>query len=164
MSFALVKDGVIQTEDFPRFWYDGIRLWDFRTNPPDSSTGWIPVIDTDRPEDTYTTTYSRTLELIDGQPTVVWMSREKSAEELEMQVRAGNVASLRADAIEQINVLINSVTELNAITDLTNATIRNDPAPIIKDLTRICKTVARQTIRVARLVTDETTSADAGTE
>ena len=44
--------------------------------------GWFQVTDTTRPEDTPTTTHDRTLELIANVPTVVWVERAKTADEL----------------------------------------------------------------------------------
>lgn len=164
MSYALVQDGVIKTEDYPRVWFDGTRFWDFRDQPPDPKTGWLPVVKTPCPPETETTKCIRTLELIDGLPTEVWVEQQKTLQEIETEKKEQNRAKLKADAVAQVVILINAVTELNAITALDNNVIRDNPAPTIKTLTRICKTVARQAIRVAKLVTDDTLSVDTGIE
>ena len=44
--------------------------------------GWYEVMDTDRPDDSPTTTHDRTVELVDGVPTVVWTERPLTDEEL----------------------------------------------------------------------------------
>lgn len=44
--------------------------------------GFIRVTETPRPDDTGTTTWDRTIELVDGTPTVVWTERDKTPEEL----------------------------------------------------------------------------------
>jgi len=39
--------------------------------------GWYEVIDVERPPDTDTTTFDRTVELVDGTPTIVWTEVQK---------------------------------------------------------------------------------------
>jgi len=162
MTYALVQDGEIKQEDYPRYWFDGIRFWDFREEPPDPSTGWLPVVETPHPGNTEFSTYSRKLELIDGVPTVVWVEFAKSPIELEQQIRDANTRLLREELQQQIMALILAVNDLNAITDLTNTAINQNPAQTIKVLARVCKTIARQTARIARIVTDDTLSTDTG--
>lgn len=60
-------------------------------------------------------------------------------------------ASLQVDVDTAIATLLATVEALNAITALTNADINSNPAAVIKDVVREVKTVARQTIRLARL-------------
>jgi hypothetical protein len=55
-------------------------------------------------------------------------------------------------ATAAIDVLRETIDELDAITAMTNAQINQNPAAVIKDLTREVKTVTRQTLRLARLV------------
>ena len=43
--------------------------------------GWYQVADTPRPDDTATTTHGRTVELVDGTPTVVWTERALTDDE-----------------------------------------------------------------------------------
>lgn len=43
--------------------------------------GWYAVADATRPTDNDTTTHDRTVELVDGIPTVVWTQRAKTADE-----------------------------------------------------------------------------------
>lgn len=69
---------------------------------------------------------------------------------------------LRADALAQVAVLLESVANLNALTALTNAEINANPAAAIKALARETKTVARQTIRLARIALGAYDSADTG--
>jgi len=162
MTYALVKDGEIKQEGYPRYWFDGVRFWDFRDEPPDPSTGWLPVVETPQPGNTEFVTHARTLELIDGSPTEVWVEFAKSPIELEQQIRDANAHLLREELQQQIMALILAVNDLNAITDTTNAAINQNPAQAIKILARVCKTIARQTARIARIVTDDTLSTDTG--
>ena len=69
---------------------------------------------------------------------------------------------LLADATTNIDTLLATVTALNTLTALTNAEINQNPAAHIKSLARECKTVARQTVRIARLLTGSTLTADSG--
>ena len=55
-----------------------------------AATGWLPVIDTPRPDDTATTTHDRSVELVAGVPTVVWTQRDKTPEELAAETRQAN--------------------------------------------------------------------------
>lgn len=73
-----------------------------------------------------------------------------------------NRETLTAALAANIATLLTSVTALNGITALTNATINANPAAVIKDLAREAKTIARQTIRLARLVGNTLDSADTG--
>lgn len=59
---------------------------------------------------------------------------------------------LQATVAEHIATLLETIVILNAITDLTNATINTNPAAVIKDLTRAVKAVTRQSLRLSRLV------------
>jgi hypothetical protein len=70
--------------------------------------------------------------------------------------------ALQADVAGQIAMLLATVTNLNAITALTNAEINQNPAPVIKDVAREVKTCARQTVRLARLVAGVFDSAETG--
>jgi hypothetical protein len=71
--------------------------------------------------------------------------------------------SLRTDVAAAIDTLLATVTALNAVTALTNAEINANPAQSIKVLTREVKTVARQLIRMARLMSGAFDSGDTGT-
>jgi hypothetical protein len=125
--------------------------------------GWFQVVAVPRPLDTPTTTFTRSLILIGGEPTEQWTERAKTQAELDAVTRAINTAILVGDATTNIDTLLASVVALNAITALSNATINANPAAVIKDLTREVKTVARQAIRLARLATNSTLTADSGT-
>jgi hypothetical protein len=53
---------------------------------------------------------------------------------------------------------------VNLITDMTNSAINANPAAIIKDLARECKTIARQANREARLTSGRTEDTYTGAE
>lgn len=127
------------------------------------ATGWYQVVEVARPADTATDTFQRTVELVNGVPTVVWTQRPWTTEELAARTAFANQATLTTQVADNIATLLTSVTALNEITARTNATINANPAATIKDLTRELKTVARQTIRVARLVARQLDTTDSGT-
>jgi hypothetical protein len=73
-----------------------------------------------------------------------------------------NTTQLVAESDESVDKLVAVVEALNAMTDLTNATINANPASFIKDLARECKTIARQANREARLTSGRTEDTDTG--
>lgn len=85
--YALVIDGTVQSVGgLPNAarrldtgeWVLGLA------DAPDSlrvACGWYPVTDTARPADTADTTHDRTIDVVDGTPTVVWTARPKTTEE-----------------------------------------------------------------------------------
>ena len=80
------------------------------TAPPElvAATGWLEVDDTPRPDDTATTTHDRSVELVDGTPTVVWTERDKTADELAAAQQAENysvVDQAITDAIAELDTL-----------------------------------------------------------
>jgi hypothetical protein len=73
-----------------------------------------------------------------------------------------NTTQMVAESDEAVDKLVLVVENLNALTDLTNADINANPAAVIKDLARECKTIARQANREARLTSGRTESTDTG--
>ena len=147
------------------------RWWDLRHHDWDLATwedeiigphGWLPVVHVDRPPDTPTDTHDYSLELVDGVPTEVWTQRPWTPEELGSQEAAVNTTQMVAESDEAVDKLVLVVENLNALTDMTNADINANPAAIIKDLARECKTIARQANREARLTSGRTESTDTG--
>ena len=167
--YAYVIDGVVREESgslpaSARRLDTGEWVMGLDTAPDDllHATGWWEVIDTPRPDDTETTTHDRTVEVVDGQPTVVWVARPWTADELAAEEAAANTTQLVAESDESVDKLVAVVEALNALTALTNADINANPAAIIKDLARECKTIARQANREARLTSGRTESTDTG--
>lgn len=70
--------------------------------------------------------------------------------------------TLRQDVSASVATLLAAVDELNTLTDRTNADINANPAAAIKVVAREVKTVARQTLRLARLASGMFDSADIG--
>jgi len=75
-----------------------------------------------------------------------------------------NVHQMEQESGEAVDKLLLVVENLNAITDLTNSEINANPAAIIKDLARECKTIARQAYREARLTSGRTEDTYTGEE
>ena len=124
--------------------------------------GWMPITHTDRPPDTPADTHDYSLTLIDGVPTEVWTQRPWTPEELAGQEAAVNTTQMVAESDESVDKLVLVIEALNAITDMTNAEINANPAAVIKNLTRECKTIARQANREARMTSGRTESTDTG--
>lgn len=55
------------------------------TDAQAAACGYLPVVETERPPDTETTTSDSSIELIDGVPTQVWTVRDWTQEELDQQ-------------------------------------------------------------------------------
>ena len=88
MSYVLVTDDTIQSiGGLPRSarrldndaWVMGLAN---ASTEAQQACGWYEVADTDRPDDTATTTFDRSIELVEGVPTVVWTERDKTDDEL----------------------------------------------------------------------------------
>jgi hypothetical protein len=71
---------------------------------------WFPVVDTPRPADTDTVTHDRTVVLVADVPTVVWVERPWTPEEL-----AARQADTNRRTIDQ--AITNALAELQAIVD-----------------------------------------------
>ncbi len=149
------------------------RWWDLRQHDQDLGTwevltigphGWQPIVHTDRPPDTDAVTYDYTLELVDGAPTEVWTERPWTPEELGGQEAQVNTQQMVSESDEAVDKLVLVVENLNALTDMTNADINANPAAVIKDLARECKTIARQANREARLTSGRTEDTNTGTD
>jgi hypothetical protein len=147
------------------------RWWDLRQHDMDEAAweadiigphGWAPIVMTPRPPDTDTTTFDYSIILVGGIPTEVWTPRPWTPEELAAQEASANTTQMTAESAEAVDKLILVVENLNLITDMTNADINANPAAIIKDLARECKTIARQANREARLTSGRTESTDTG--
>ena len=59
-----------------------LETGDWVLGTPGPECGWYLVVDAPRPENTETTTYTRNVELVDGQPTMIWVERPKTEKEL----------------------------------------------------------------------------------
>jgi hypothetical protein len=166
VTYALVQQDTITQVGFPSngVYNDGTRDWDLRTmsDPELAAIGWLPVTTTSRPPDTATTTFDYSIELVGGVPTEVWTERPMTQAEIDAATNAANAATLQAEIAQNIDVLLATVDNLNAITAKTNAEINANPAAVIKDVAREAKTIARQTVRIARVITGETDTTDSG--
>lgn len=115
--YALIIDGTIEAvgrlpESARRLdtdeWVMGL---DTATADLVAATGWLPVTDTDRPNDTATTTHDYSVELVNGTPTVTWTERPKTQAELDGQQQQANRSTIDAEitaALNRLQTLINA--------------------------------------------------------
>jgi hypothetical protein len=142
MSYALVDDGTIEAEgalpQSARRLDTGQWVMGLRTAPVElrEATGWFEVVDVARPADTETDTYDRTLELVGGVPTVVWVQRPKTQAEIDAATAATNQASI-------VTNLNQDMVAVQAILDTANATINANPAAHIKTMGRMLRRLGR---------------------
>jgi len=165
MNYALVEnDTILQYGPLPPVWNDGERDWDLRpmTDPELAALGWLALVVVPRPPDTPTTTFDYTIGLVAGLPTEIWTERPKNQGELDNEAAVQNTQQMIDESDESVDKLVLVIENLNALTDMTNADINANPAAIIKDLARECKTIARQANREARLTSGRTESTDTG--
>jgi len=169
VSYAFVVANVIEAEsgnlpDSARRLDNQAWVLGLSTAPVDlvEATGWFTVVNTARPADTATDTSDRSLVLNGTVPTETWTIRPWTAEELARNEAQTNTAQMIDESDESVDKLVLVIEALNAITALTNADINANPAAILKDLTRECKTIARQANREARLTSGRTESTDTG--
>jgi hypothetical protein len=100
MSYALVDDGTIEAEgalpQSARRLDTGQWVMGLRDAPVElqEATGWFEVTDVDKPADTATHTYDRSITLVAGVPTVTWTQRLKTAEEVAAATATTNQASI----------------------------------------------------------------------
>lgn len=100
--YALVINGTIQSTgrlpESARRLDTGEWVMGLPDAPPSlvAATGWAEVVDTARPADTATTTHDRSVELVNGTPTVVWTERAKTADETQAETRQANDATIRS--------------------------------------------------------------------
>lgn len=104
MTYALIQDNQIQSiGSLPNSarrldtqeWVMGLA-----TAPPElvAATGWAEVVDTARPADTATTTHDRSIELVNGTPTVVWTQRAKTPDDLAGEQQQANRSTIEDQA------------------------------------------------------------------
>ena len=118
MAYALVISNVIQSVgNLPK---SARRLdtqeWvmNLREAPVDlqQECGYFEVVDIIRPDDTPTITFDRTIELLASIPTVVWIERLKTAEELSDDNEDSNTIDLEAKASAAIAANITAISQI----------------------------------------------------
>ena len=75
--------------------------------------GFVPIVETARPADTATDTTDRTVQLVNGVPTVVWVTRAKTPAELNPPLSTE----------QKIVGALQGITDPQLVTDLTAALI-----------------------------------------
>ncbi len=96
-TYALIQNEAIQQiGPLPKIWNDGTRYWDLRDPSQVDLTalGWLEVVQVARPADTATTTFDRSVTLVDGSPTETWTERDKTQAELDSDVTEANRSSI----------------------------------------------------------------------
>ena len=157
MSYALVVDDeIVSVGLMPKAarnidsgdWilpYNGIWSDSERT-----AAGYYKVSQTERPEDTATDTFDRSLEIVDGVPTVIWTQRPMTQDELDAAA-----AKAAADAAQAAQDALMSDTEAQARTGFAN---NKDylalPAPTGPESIAQVEALTRQVNGLIRIVVD----------
>ena len=95
MIYAHITNGIIdKLGNPPATVFDAGRWWDLRDRDPAllAARGWLPVVDTPRPDDTDTTTHDYSVQLVAGVPTVTWTPRPWTINERSQRAQLDNLA------------------------------------------------------------------------
>jgi hypothetical protein len=143
--YALVVDGKIRSVGgLPRAarrldtgeWVLGFN--EYADEATRVACGYVKVVDAVKPADTGTGTFVRSLELVDGVPTVVWSERQFTADEL-----AGKRAQDNGDAIrEQAALAVQANKAFLGLASPTNAQV----VAQVRSLTRQSNGLVRLTL------------------
>lgn len=145
MTHAFVKDGIIQAtgqlmESARRLDTQEWVLGLFQASVElQQACGWFLVVEVARPIDTTTDTTERSVQLIDGVPTEVWVPRPWSVEELAQQASLANRSAIETN-------LTDDMVKMQTLIDVTNATLNAGPAPFMKDIARNLRRLDRLAI------------------
>jgi len=111
VSYARFLHGVVVeeiTDPSGIRWDDG-RRWDLRKPRTLQSWlqtyGWLPVVDTPRPDDTATVVHDRSVQLVDEVPTEVWTARTLTEDEQDQAARITNLEERVAALEARIGVI-----------------------------------------------------------
>jgi hypothetical protein len=179
MTYAQVTNGTITTVGRLPRGADANGQWiEPLTADNAALCGWFPVTDVARPAHTPTTTYDRSVALVNGTPTVVWTQRPKTADELKSDTITTNDASTRqkiraaidgnVTALDQLSTAITNV-QNNVITptatNLTQANTQLDAlANVVSNLLTQSGRMMRQITAIERLlIGSDLLESDAGT-
>lgn len=115
MFYLVINNAIVKIESDKVFFDDvNDRYFDFRNGITTDGelAGWQTLDDSaSRPADTATVTHTRTVQVVAGQASVVWVERNKSAEELESDRLSQNeqvVQDAISAAIARLDVLISA--------------------------------------------------------
>lgn len=110
-TYAQVTDGTITAvgglPNAARRLDDGAWVLGLRDAPTRlvEACGWLPVVDTPKPPESDTTVHTRSVELIAGTPTVMWIGRLKTADELASDAIATESAQRTVNLTSAIGTL-----------------------------------------------------------
>ena len=185
MTYAHITAGAIDPGSIgslPRLWWDGSRWWDWRDNTTTAAgRGWLPVTDTPRPADTATTTTDYSVTLVGGVPTVTWTPRPWTPAELDARARQAVAGQLVTNTTADLAKLNQAITDLalllgdntttgslrqwrSSVTNQYSAATLRALADLVITEARATRRVARQTLRLARQMAGDYSSADVGTD
>lgn len=121
--------------------------------------GYLPVTDVARPADTATDTWTRSVELVAGAPTVVWTARPWTADELAAQQAEANRTAIEqaaAAAMADNDTIIAGADTYLAIASPTNAQV----VAQVRALTQAARMAAQQRRKLIRLQLNDLTGTE----
>lgn len=139
MTYAFVTDATIQSlgrlPNSARRLDTGQWVMGLGTAPVglQQACGWFEVVDTPRPADTATTTHDRSVELVNGTPTVVWTERPKTQAELDAEAAADRQRTRQVN-VEQAVATLRQWADQAAATTVTNGNAVNTLQTVVNRL------------------------------
>jgi creatinine amidohydrolase/Fe(II)-dependent formamide hydrolase-like protein len=163
MTYALVVGDTIQAvgplPESARRLDSGNWVMGIRDAPTElqRACGYFAVARVDRPADTATTTWERSVVLVAGLPTETWTERAKTQGEIDAQAAETNqraaITAVR-NSMANLDAVIADMDAYLALTSTTNAVV----AAQVKDLCQAVRAMARNQRRLIRLVTQDLVS------
>jgi hypothetical protein len=149
MYAIVVDDTILKVGSRPKAYRNHTGL-QYATDEQLAAIGILPVVDVERPADTDTHTFERSVELVAGVPTEVWTPRAWTVDELAARTRAANAA-----ALTDLQVLQAKIAEIKSFLtdpDIDVAlNIANATPLTTQQLNRALKSIIRQLRRSANL-------------
>jgi hypothetical protein len=163
MTYALVVGDTIQSvgplPQSARRLDNGKWVMGIRDASPElrQACGYFAVVRVDRPADTPTTTWERSVVLVAGVPTETWTARAKTQAEIDAQTADANrraiITAIRG-AMTNLDAVIADMDAYLALTSTTNAVV----AAQVKDLCQAVRAMARNQRRIIRVVAEDLAS------
>jgi hypothetical protein len=163
MTYALVVGDTIQSvgplPHSARRLDSGKWVMGIRDAPTElqQACGYFAVVRVNRPADTATTTWERSVVLVAGVPTETWTERAKTRAELDAGAAETNqwvaITAIR-NSMSNLDAVIADMDAYLALTSTTNAVV----AAQVKDLCQAVRAMARNQRRLIRLASQDLVS------
>jgi hypothetical protein len=163
MTYALVVGDTIQAvgplPQSARRLDNGNWVMGIRDAPLElqQACGYFAVVRVDRPADTPTTTWERSVVLVAGVPTETWTERAKTQAEIDAQTAETNRQTIIDAVRQQMSNLDAVIADMDAYLAMTSRTNAQVAAQVV-DLCQAVRAMARNQRRLIRLAAQDLVS------